>query len=150
MCAQVHRRIRSLDAFIRLFTVMETQISYAMQPTDELLQYFCRMSEFATFPFVFLLKDAFFAGNSFSSAWQQALTKYTEHSTLQNDEIDLLRTFGDRFGTTDRAGQTANCTYYISRLTNLVTELRKNEKSASKLYASLGTLGGLFLTILLL
>lgn len=150
LCAQVHRRIRTLDAFIRLFTVMQTQIAYTMQPTDALLQHLCCVSEFASFSFVFYLKDAFFAGNTFSSAWKQALEKYAADSALQNGEYDLLCAFGDSFGTTDREGQTANCAYYISRLSDLLTELRKNEKNASRLYVSLGTLGGLFLTILLL
>ncbi|MGN0519492.1 MAG: stage III sporulation protein AB [Candidatus Fimenecus sp.] len=150
MCEQVHKRIRELDAFIRLFTVIKTQIAYTMQPTDALLRYLCQTAEFTDFSFVFFLNDIFADGHPFTSAWKQALAKYTEQSALQATDVDLLCAFGEGFGTTDKDGQIANCTYYITRLTEFVTELKKNEKNASRLYLSLGTLGGLFFTILLL
>lgn len=150
LCAQVHKRIRELDCFVRLFTVMDAQIAYALQPTDTLLRHLCRAAEFTDFSFVFFLQDAFAKGTPFTSAWKEALKKYTAHSALKVTDIDLLCAFGDGFGTTDKSGQTANCAYYISRLTELIGELKENEKTATRLYLTLGTLGGLFLTILLL
>ena len=150
LCAQVHKRIRELDCFVRLFTVMDTQIAYALQPTDALLRHLCSTAEFADFSFVFFLNDAFAKGNPFTSAWKEALKEYGARSALKATDMDLLSAFGDGFGTTDKNGQTANCAYYISRLTELSGELKRNEKTATRLYLTLGTLGGLFLTILLL
>ena len=149
LCAQLRKRIRDLDYFVRLFTVMDAQIAYALQPTDALLHHLCRTAEFADFSFVVFLQDAFAKGNPFTTAWKEALKKYTAHAALKATDIDLLCAFGDIFGTTDKNGQTANCAYYISRLKELSGELKSNEKTATRLYLTLGTLGGLFLTILL-
>ncbi|MGN0570578.1 MAG: stage III sporulation protein AB [Candidatus Fimenecus sp.] len=149
LCARVHKRITALEHFIRLFTVMQTQIAYAMLPTDALLQNICRFSEFSDFSFVFFLQEAFIAGNPFSSAWKYALFEYAKHAALQASDTELLEAFGDVFGTTDKDGQTANCAYYISLLKERTSELKKSEKNSSRLYLSLGVFGGLFIMILL-
>ncbi len=83
-------------------------------------------------------------------AWKTALTVYARHSALQKSDLELIEAFGGVFGATDIAGQKENCAYFAERLIQLSAELKKSEKSSSKLYLSLGVLGGLFIIILLL
>lgn len=147
---QVRNRIRELERFNRLFTVMQTQIEYSQLPTATLLKTLCLCSEFADFPFILSVYTDFSAGSSLPSAWSQALREYQKHSALKTEDITLLEEFCSVFGTTDKFGQSANCAYYTSRLAKLTDELRKSEKTATRLYMSLGVFGGLFLTILLL
>lgn len=150
LCVQARKRVYALEQFVRLFTVMQTQIAYAMQPTDVLLKSLCQTAEFSDFSFVHILYDVFQDGNSFSLAWREALRQYTAHSALKATDVTLLKVFADGYGTTDKVGQIENCAYHISRLLSLVSELKSNAKNAEKLYLSFGALGGLFISILLL
>lgn len=135
---------------MRLFTVIQAQMSYTLRPTDSLLENLCSFSEFQNFSFVFTLYDTFCAGKPLQEAWKIALTAYAKHSALQQSDLELIEAFGGVFGTTDIAGQKENCAYFAERLTQLSAQLKKSEKSTSKLYLSLGMLGGLFIIILLL
>lgn len=150
LCARVHKRIWEIDRFNRLFTVIQTQIEYAMMPTETLLKSLCDCAEFQNFPFVFSVYAAFSAGEALPTAWKKALQCYAKDSALQKADLELIEAFGSVFGTTDKSGQNANCAYYTARLTQLSAELQKGEKMTARLYLSLGVLGGLFLTILLL
>lgn len=147
---QVHNRIREIERFTRLFTVMQTQIEYTALPTADLLKGLCLSTEFKDFSFITSVYSLFQAGETLQNAWKQALSQYSLHSALRAEDITLLEAFCSVFGATDKSGQSANCAYYASRLTGLSEELRKNEKKATRLYLSLGILGGLFITILLL
>ncbi len=150
LCAQVHNRIRELERFVRLFTVIEAQMSYTLQPTESLLKNLCSFSEFQNFSFVHLLYNKFHSGEPLQDAWKTALTAYAKHSALQKSDLERIGAFGGVFGATDITGQKENCIYFAEQLTQLCGELKKSEKSTSKLYLSLGMLGGLFIIILLL
>ena len=58
LCAQLRKRIRDLDYFVRLFTVMDAQIAYDLQQTDALIQHLSRTAEFADVSVVVFLNDA--------------------------------------------------------------------------------------------
>lgn len=146
----MHNRIRELERFARLFTVMQTQIEYAALPTADLLKNLCDSTEFKAFSFITSVYALFQTGETLQNAWKQALLQYSLHSALRSEDILLLEAFCSVFGATDKSGQSANCTYYTSRLTALSEALQKNEKKETRLYLSFGILGGLFIAILLL
>lgn len=150
MSARVRKKPRESERFLRLFTVMRTQIDYVLLPTSALLDKICADSEFQGFSFIHTVRDAFRSGMSFEEAWNRALQKYAATSALDAREIELLSAFAGTFGSTDKNGQTANCTYFMEELSVLTEKQRTAAEKTSRLYNALGVLAGLFLMILLL
>lgn len=150
MSAQVRRRPQESERFLRLLTVMRTQIEYALLPTQVLLDKLCADSEFADFSFIHAVRGAFGSGMSFQNAWNKALRAYAASSALGTQELELLSAFAGTFGSTDKDGQTANCSYFIEQLEQIVKAQREFSAKTARLYNALGILSGLFLVILLL
>lgn len=150
LSARVRERVRETEKFVRLFTVIQTQIEYALTPTGELLEKLSASTEFQDFSFIQLVKERFTAGESLEKAWNAALQKYEETSALQTKEKEFISAFSESFGSTDKSGQSANCAYFIAQLKTQAEELHKNAQSKTRLYRAMGVLSGVFLMILLL
>ncbi len=150
MSARVRKRVRESERFIRLLTVIRTQIDFSLLPTDTLLCSLCESREFSDFSFIHKVKKAFDGGAALEHAWNDALTEYATESALHTEEIELLSNFGSIFGSTDKSGQTANCTFFIEQLEGLAEKQRSSAEKNARLYNALGVLTGLFLVILLL
>ena len=150
MSARVRKRAPESERFLRLLTVMRTQIAYVLLPTQALLDKVCGESEFRDFSFIHAVRSAFANGMSFEDAWNKALHEYAASSALGNREIELLSAFAGTFGSTDKNGQTANCSYFIEQLQEFVKTQREASAKTSRLYNALGVLTGLFLVILLM
>lgn len=150
MSARVRKRVQESERFIRLLTVIRTQIEFALLPTDALLCTLCESREFSDFAFIHKVQKAFDGGVPLEIAWNRALTEYASTSALHAEEIELISAFGSTFGNTDKSGQTANCTYFIEQLEQLTEKQRNTAEKNARLYNALGVLTGLFLVILLL
>lgn len=150
LSARVRNRVREIEKFIRLFTSIQTQIEYALTPTDVLLQKLSESAEFRDFSFIHFVKGEFSAGKPLESAWNGALQKYAATSALQSREKEWISAFSEAFGSTDKSGQSANCTFFITQLEAWAEELRKSVQSKSRLCYALGILSGIFFTILLI
>lgn len=150
MSARVRKRVREIEKFIRLLTSIQTQIEYALTPTDVLLQKLSESAEFRDFSFIHFVKEEFDSGKPFESAWNCALQKYAATSALQSREKEWISAFSEAFGSTDKNGQSANCTFFITQLEAWAEELQKTVQSKSRLCYALGILSGIFFTILLL
>lgn len=150
MSARVRKRVRESERFIRLLTVIRTQIDFALLPTDTLLCTLCASREFSDFSFIHMVKKSFDNGEPLESAWNGALSEYASLSAMRTEEIELIAAFGSVFGNTDKSGQTANCTFFIDQLESLVEKQRSIAEKNARLYNALGVLTGLFLVILLL
>lgn len=150
LSVRVHDRVRETEKFVRLFTVIQTQIEYALTPTGELLEKLSASTEFQDFSFIQLVKEQFIAGESLEKAWNTALQKYAANSALQAKEMELISAFSESFGSTDKFGQSANCAYFIAQLKMQAEELQKDVHTKSRLYRAVGILSGVFLMILLL
>lgn len=150
MSARVRKRVRESERFIRLLTVIRTQIDFALLPTDSLLCTLCESREFSDFSFIHQVQKAFDSGVPLETAWNDALAEYALSSALHAEEVELITAFGSTFGNTDKSGQTANCTFFIEQLEQLTEKQRSSAEKNARLYNALGVLTGLFLVILLL
>lgn len=150
LSARVRSRVRETEKFVRLLTSIQTQIEYAMTPTEDLLRKLSERAEFRDFSFIHLVNETFIDGKSLESAWNCALQKYAASSALQTQEKELISAFSEAFGATDKNGQSANCAFFIAQLEARAEELRKSAQSQARLCCALGILSGVFFTILLL
>ena len=148
--ARVRRRPREINRFIRLFTAIQSEIEFALRPTDALLKKLAAQNEFSDFRFLQTVNRLFQSGESLQYAWEQAAEELQNSGALQQEEITLIRSFCSAFGNTDRAGQRANCTYLIAQLETVEATALTASRKKGGLYRTLGVLGGIFLVILFL
>lgn len=148
--ARVRRRPREIKQFIRLFTAIQSEIEFALRPTDALLKKLAAQSEFSDFRFLQTVNRLFQNGASLQHAWEQAAKELQNACTLQQEEITLIRAFCSAFGNTDRAGQSSNCAYFIAQLEAVEATALAASRKKGGLYRTLGVLGGIFLVILFL
>lgn len=148
--ARVRRRPREIKRFIRLFTAIQSEIEFALRPTDALLRKLAAQSEFSDFRFLQTVNQLFQNGASLQHAWEKAAKELQKSGILQQEEITLIRSFCSAFGNTDRAGQRANCMYFIAQLESVEATALTASRKKGGLYRMLGVLGGIFLVILFL
>ena len=71
-------------------------------------------------------------------------------SGLQGEDLAVLSSYLDVLGTTDIDGQIKNTNVHIKRLDALICDAMDKNKKCSRLYVSLGVLGGAFLAIIMI
>lgn len=141
---------RELARFVRLFTVVRREIEYALRPTGDLLHRLALEAEFSDFAFLQTVDTRFRQGEPLSDAWDAAVLALQTEKLLKTEEIALIQAFCSAFGSTDPAGQSANCAYFIDRLSELQKGAAEAAGKKSRLYLALGVLGGVFAVLILL
>lgn len=88
-------------------------------------------------------------GELFSDIWKKELEQL-EGTPLKEEDISSLKSLGDHLGYLDLTMQERNLLLYLEQLDSQITYLRMHLKERTKLYTSLGIMGGLFLTVAML
>lgn len=88
-------------------------------------------------------------GECFAQIWQEELGKIGD-VPLKESDLSGLKTLGDHLGYLDLEMQERNLLLYLEQLDGQILYLKQNVKERTKLYTSLGVMGGLFLSIVML
>ena len=88
-------------------------------------------------------------GEAFCQIWQEEM-KSLSASPLKEEDMDSLKNLGDHLGYLDLTMQERNLLLYVEQLDEQIDFLRLHLKDRTKLYASLGIMGGIFLTVAML
>ena len=147
---RVRARPRELNRFVRLLTVIQSEIAFTLRPTGTLLESLAARDEFSDFSFLQFVRKQFSGGVSLQDAWSAGVKTLQKERLLFPDEIALIQAFGAGFGSTGPEEQSANCAYFISQLTVMRERAAEAGRSKSRLYSILGVLGGVFLALLFL
>lgn len=88
-------------------------------------------------------------GEIFSDIWKEELAQLKD-SPLKEEDLAGLKSLGDHLGYLDLSMQERNLLLYLEHLDGQIEYLRMHRKEKTKLYTSLGVMGGLFLTVAML
>lgn len=88
-------------------------------------------------------------GESFSAIWKEETEKIL-NSPLKEEDISSLKSLGDHLGYLDLTMQERTLLLYLEQLDGQIAYLKQNTKERTKLYTSLGIMGGLFLAVIML
>ena len=137
--ARLAFRTQWLDEAVRLTRRAAEQIRFSAAPTQVWLRTLTKSGEFRRLTFI--QKAAACPPAAFHAVWRQE----TEHlpTELTDRDRELIRQFGDGLGASDVAGQLALCEECGRRLEEQHEEARTQQREKSRLYGSLGLLGGL-------
>ncbi len=85
-----------------------------------------------------------------AEAWSSTLEHLKTDLCLQQEDMDILQRFADQLGSSDKEGQARFIKLTLSQLHEEEKKARAIREKYSKMYRSLGLLGGIALAILLL
>ena len=136
-------RVEKLEAFLRFLSLARAEIRYSSMPVESILRTHGEGSSF------FSLLDGVPAGNSWNKAWNDAVQHHAREEGFFQKDLELLKGFGEGFGSSDTEGQLAHFSLYESLAASALGEAKEEHGRKSKLYLMLGIFGGMAAAILL-
>ncbi len=143
-------RKADLQELKKALSLLKTEIIYAITPLPEALEHIGNRLE--TFKLLFLEISKEFKNRNGESAyviWERTIVKL-KGTHLNREDKEILINFGKALGYLDKEMQTKNIELTIEYLEEHIGKLAESQSKNRKLYQSLGILGGLLLTIILL
>lgn len=130
-----------------MIKTVKTQIEFSRLPVLSLLEYLGKSKDFSKLTFIndsaHLMKN----GEDFVSAWNKAVTSFSESASLDGDEISLLTSFANGLGSSDLSGQMSNCDTYINLFELKLGTLKSKSESTVKICNSLGLMSAALVII---
>lgn len=144
-------RLRLLEQLRQMIFLLKGQILYANAPLDEAFEAIGSKME-GPLPALFEeVSKGIREQNSepFYQIWKKAIADYDKETALSKEDRQSLAAMGEHLGFLDRDMQERNLLLYLEQLDLDIDYLRIHKQERSRLYTSLGVMGGMFLAILL-
>lgn len=151
MAMQYGERLKLLEQLRQMIFLLKGQILYANAPLDEAFDAIGRKMEGAL-PVLFTEvseRIRMQEGEPFFQIWKESVSAFDREIPLSRKDRQLLSEMGEHLGFLDRDMQERNLLLYLEQLDLEIQNLRKHKEERSRLYTSLGVMGGLFLAVLL-
>ncbi|BCJ95721.1 stage III sporulation protein SpoAB [Anaerocolumna cellulosilytica] len=150
--SELKGRIQDLRDLKRLIFLLRGDIRYANTPLPEAVQALSVRHDGKYKKFLANIADRLneLGGISFCTIWKEAVGKELGNTSLSKKDLNNLAQFGENLGYLDKDMQINTIDLYISQLEDEIKDISKNVKEKSYLYNSLGILGGIFITIIML
>lgn len=154
LAGQYGQRLRELEQLRQMIFLLKGQILYANAPLSEAFETIGRRTEGVLSELFLKVAERIDGqqGESFAQIWQEEielLGKPGVSLALSKTDRQTLKTLGEHLGFLDRDMQERNLLLYLEQLDMRIQQLREHKQERCRLYTSLGIMGGLFLTILL-
>lgn len=145
-------RIRDLKELRRIITLLRGDIRYANSPLPEAVQALSVRHDGRYKKFLQTAAERLneYEGVTFNDIWKEAANKGLENTSLSKKDLMNLTQFGENMGYLDKEMQLNTIDLYLSQIEEEIKELSKNVREKTYMYNTLGILGGIFLTIIML
>lgn len=137
---RLEKRVRLLQKICVLFSCVCTKIEFTAQSAADIFSYLSDCGDFDDLLFIKKCAEALARGESFEDAWNRSLLNRENAKELKKGDLEVLLSFGSLFGTTDVAGQSANCKLHIKLAEDKLENAKKELELYSKPVRSLGIL----------
>lgn len=131
-----------------MLSVAEQSLCYLSSPADELMRSLSEKSELSELKFLRTCYAEMCGGEDFRTAWSGSVGERDNVRYLDRDDVSLLLSFGENFGTTDSDGQVANCKLHSSLVDDRLARARRKRDSCASLSCGMGVLCGIGLMII--
>ncbi|RKL68763.1 stage III sporulation protein AB [Salipaludibacillus neizhouensis] len=129
----------------------DTEVAFAMMPLSEALIQISRQLPDPAKQFLFSVGERIGENRgSVVEIWEEELDLWKKNIDLNNQDIEVIRQFGQTLGKQDLEGQRKQIQLTQSYLTHREQVAVDSQKTYQSMYRSLGFLGGLLLVIMLL
>jgi stage III sporulation protein AB len=150
--SELKNRISDLRELKKIIFLLRGDIRYANTPLPEAVQALSIRHDGKYKKFLNNISEKLneLGGISFCDIWKEAVLKDLENTSLGKKDLANLAQFGENLGYLDKDMQINTIDLYLSQIEDEIKDLSKNVKEKSYLYNSLGVLGGIFITIIML
>ncbi len=145
-----HRR--TLEQLRKMIVLLKGEILYAHSPLGEALSQVARKSEESVLTGIFARAAGQIEkqeGQRFFTIWKETIDACGRELILSEKEKQELKEFGEHLGYLDLEMQERTIALYLEQLEMAIEFFREHEREQTKLYTSLGVMGGLFLAIVM-
>ena len=143
------RRVLLLEKIQLMLSAAQTQLSYLSTPSDKLVEILADNPQLSGLTFIPECREKMESGSDFRTAWRESLSEKNTRF-LKKDDVSLLLSFGDVFGTTDTAGQLSNCSLHAELLQDKLDTARRARERYGALSGGMGIIAGIGLIIILI
>lgn len=153
LCAGVRQSAKyrknhlALKECVNLVGAFKTGILYTESTLENLVQQCSASGEFQALTFVSTLADEDFS-EPFYEIWHRCLIKSRTQTLLGKQATDLLSSFGDKLGKTDRENQVRMCDGYLEAFGQLEKKERENLAGKVRISKTAGAAAAVLIIIL--
>lgn len=147
---RLSKRVRQLELWIGAVRRIAGEIRYAATPLGRIVQRLQEAGEYRELRMFGPCAILFGETDDFPGAWRAAADEVKSGLALTQRDWEPVLALGNTLGTTDVAGQVADCERCIRLLDARLEAAREDCGKRGRMYASLGVLTGVFFFILLL
>ena len=148
MAQGLKKKVSFYEDFLSFLNDLKSLISYTSQPLSDVFggnTFNGVFDEFSNAVYLSMQCE-----NTFEDAWQKSLTVLSDCTPLESDDISLISEFGRGLGKTDISGQMALCELISAKADSRLQICRKDKESKSRMYKTLGILGGATAALLII
>lgn len=150
--SELKNRINDLKDLRKLIFLLRGDIRYANTPLPEAVQALSIRHDGKFKKFLSKIAERLneLGGVSFCTIWKEAVIKELEDTSLSKKDLKGLGQLGENLGYLDKDMQINTIDLYLSQVEEEIKDLSQSVKQKSYLYNSLGVMGGIFITIIML
>lgn len=151
MAAQWNEHLRTVEKLRKMIFLLKGEIVYANSPLTEAFERTGRKAGGEIGVLFESVSERLSGqqGDTFYTVWQEEIDKLPREVCLSKEDKQNLKGLGEHLGYLDMDMQERNILLYLEQLDLTIGYLRKHKQEKSRLYTSLGIMGGLFLTIVM-
>lgn len=149
---ELKTRIVDLKELKKILLLLRGDIQYANTPLPEAVQALSRRHDGKFKGFLENISQRLLKlrGESFGVIWKEGVEKDLTHTSFSKEDYALLNQLGENLGYLDKNMQIGTLDLYLEQIEETINSLSQSVKDKTYLYNSLGIMGGIFITIILL
>lgn len=150
--SEIRSRIEDLKELRKLIGLLRGDIRYGNTPLPEAISAIHRRhrGNYSGFLYYVSSKLDELSGQTFSEIWRTAAEQHLKTTSLTKKDKLQLAQFGENLGYLDKEMQMNTIDLYLSCLEEEISEATKTVKEKTYLYNTLGIMGGIFITIIMI
>lgn len=151
MAGQWKEHLNAVEQLRKMIFMLKGEILYANAPLEEAFSHVGKKSQGVLGGFFQEVAGRIGnqQGEPFYTMWKEEIDKLGKQACLSEKDKQELTGFGEHLGYLDCDMQERTILLYLEQLDLTIGYLREHQRERSRLYASMGVMGGLFLVILM-
>lgn len=142
-------RLTELKGLVKLINILQNKLKFTHKPLAEIFEEISLLNSNSKVGEIFLKASKKLKENNAETSWKEAIMEEAFFLNLKNEDIELIKSFGNMLGKTDIEGQISEINQFITLINGQIAVAEEEKNKNSKMYKSLGTIIGLVIVIIL-
>ena len=134
---------------MKMVNILQNKIKFTHKPLGEIFEEMSEIDKKSKVSKIFTKCTQELEKENVQDAWNEAVDEERFLLNFNNEDINLIKSFGSMLGKTDVDGQMSEINQFVSLLNGQIVTAEEEKNKNSKMYKSLGTIVGLGIVILL-